>query len=244
MPLPSHIILASRSPRRLELLQQIVPAERIQILPPRSADELGFDGLTTWPAIEARLVAIARHKAADVLEQLTQNPSIFNLQFAIDNLQFPEHQSPQAIILAADTVIVVTNQAGDKVVLGQPPDDESWQEVVRGWFREYYFGKTHIAATALSLVPLTEEGEPQAIKRVERVVTTEVTFVADGEQWLDWYLSTDEPRGKAGGYAIQGAGSVFVERVVGSLSNVVGLPLRETLELLDVARDQQPGYSE
>lgn len=213
-------------------MQQIVPVERILIFPPRSADELGFDGLTTWPAIEVRLVAIARQKAAGVLEQLTQNPSICNFQFAIDNLQFSERESPHAIILAADTVIVATNQHGEHVVLGQPPSDETWPDVVRRWFREYYFGKTHIAATALAAMSVTWEGEPlRVLKRVERVVTTEVTFAADGERWLDWYFSTDEPRGKAGGYAIQGAGSVFVERVVGSLSNVIGLPLRETLEV-------------
>ena len=61
---------------------------------------------------------------------------------------------------------------------------------------------------------------------------SEVTFAADGGPFLDWYLSTGEPRGKAGGYALQGAGGLFVERVDGSPSNVVGLPLRETWELL------------
>jgi septum formation protein len=59
-----------------------------------------------------------------------------------------------------------------------------------------------------------------------------VTFGADGQPFLEWYLATGEPRGKAGGYALQGAGSLFVERVNGSPSNVVGLPLRETWEVL------------
>ena len=48
---------------------------------------------------------------------------------------------------------------------------------------------------------------------------------------MNWYLLTGEPRGKAGGYALQGAGSVFIEKVEGSLSNVVGLPLEALLEL-------------
>ena len=62
---------------------------------------------------------------------------------------------------------------------------------------------------------------------------SEVTFRADSERWIDWYLATGEPKGKAGGYAIQGAGSIFVARVEGSLSNVVGLPLRELWEIFD-----------
>jgi septum formation protein len=54
----------------------------------------------------------------------------------------------------------------------------------------------------------------------------------DVEPWLDWYIATGEPQGKAGGYAVQGAGSVFVTKIEGSYSNVVGLPLEETLALL------------
>ena len=54
----------------------------------------------------------------------------------------------------------------------------------------------------------------------------------DADTLLDWYLTTGESRGKAGGYAIQGAASVFVTQVEGSLSNVVGLPLEETLAML------------
>ncbi|HXY34093.1 MAG TPA: Maf family protein, partial [Planctomycetaceae bacterium] len=68
--------------------------------------------------------------------------------------------------------------------------------------------------------------------RMTRVVTSRVTFVEDVDRWLDWYLSTEEPRGKAGGYALQGAGSIFIAKVEGSLSNVVGLPLAELLEML------------
>lgn len=59
-----------------------------------------------------------------------------------------------------------------------------------------------------------------------------VWFREDAEPLLDWYLATNEPLGKAGGYALQGLGSVFVTRVEGSITNVVGLPLEAITELL------------
>jgi septum formation protein len=129
------------------------------------------------------------------------------------------------IVIAADTVVIVERDR-DLHVLGQPPADDSWQDTVRRWFREDFAGKTHLVATALILEQVASG------KRASRVVTSRVTFVADVDRWLDWYLATGEPRGKAGGYALQGAGSVFISKVEGSHSNVVGLPLAELLELL------------
>jgi septum formation protein len=132
-------------------------------------------------------------------------------------------------VIAADTVVIV-DRGGELHVLGQPPDDASWQETVRRWFLEDFAGKTHLVATALVLEAV-DTGN-----RMSRVVTSRVTFTEDVDRWLDWYLATDESRGKAGGYALQGAGSVFVSKVEGSLSNVVGLPLAELLELLGEIR--------
>ena len=201
------IILASRSPRRRELLQQLLPAARIEVLPPSSADEAGFEDLHDWASIETRLQEIARAKCRDVVDQCHQRRS---------NLP--------AAIIAADTTIAAQDASGRLVVLGQPPADD-WESVARHWFREYYAGRTHVALTGLCVA----DGEGQLH---ERVVKSEVTFRPDVELWLDWYMATGEPRGKAGGYALQGAGSVFITRVVGSVSNVVGLPLAELLEVL------------
>ena len=200
----SRIVLGSRSPRRLELLSYIVSPDRIVVVPPRQTEEADFVGLSTESAIETRLREIARTKNEDVHSQLT-----------------PGWQA----VLTADTTIVGWTDAGRPVVLGQPPDDDSWRAVVRGWFRDFYLGRTHAALTAVCVA--VPDG-----RRFERVVRSEVTFAAGGERFLEWYLATGEPRGKAGGYALQGAGSLFVERVIGSPSNVVGLPLRETWEML------------
>lgn len=210
-------VLGSRSPRRLELLRTIVPADLIEVLPPRSSVEMEFEGLSDWPAIRDRLQEIARTKCDDVLGQVRSAPPADALSDDADR--------GSVIVLTADTTIVVERPEGGCGVLGQPPDDEAWRAVVAEWFRSHYFGRTHVAATAFCLGTL--DGP-----RVERVVRTEVTFAADGERWLEWYLNTGEPRGKAGGYALQGAGSVFIERVNGSLSNVIGLPLREVMEAI------------
>ena len=207
------IVLGSRSPRRFELLQQIVSADRIEVVPPRSTLEEGFDGLDDWPGLEHRLTQIARTKCDDVLQQTHERRS----RQAGDDV---------AAVVAADTIIVATNQQRRLVVLGQPPEDSAWDSEVRRWFREYYAGKTHTAMTSVCVATLLGQ-------RCERVVSSQVTFHSDVEDWLDWYVATGEPVGKAGGYALQGAGGVFVSRVEGSISNVVGLPLRELLQAFE-----------
>jgi septum formation protein len=204
-------ILASRSPRRLELLQNIVHRELIAVSPPESSVEAGFDDCKTLSAIRQRMLEIARHKADQVRTELNRQESSL-------------HERPRTLIIAADTTVVVDGIDGEPRVLGQPPETDEWREVVRTWFLEHYAGKTHLAMTAVHVT--TPDG-----RCAERIVETRVTFHANVSSWLNWYLLTGEPRGKAGGYALQGAGSVFVERVEGSLSNVVGLPLEALLEL-------------
>jgi len=204
-------ILASRSPRRLELLRQIVHPELIIVHPPESADEQGFEDCGDLPAIRQRLSEIARHKAEQVREALNAEESSL-------------HERPRTLIIAADTTVVVHETNGTPVVLGQPPEHDDWREVVSDWFRRYYAGRTHTVATSVHVV--TPDG-----RCAERQIETQVTFGEDVERWLNWYLLTGEPRGKAGGYALQGAGSVFIEKVEGSLSNVVGLPLEALLDL-------------
>jgi septum formation protein len=203
----SRIILGSRSPRRRELLELLVPPEWIDVQPPHSSDELGFEGLTSWLEIAQRLQQIAREKNDDVLAQLP--PS-----------------NDWQLVLTADTTIVAGDADARWQVLGQPPADESWRDVVRGWFRDLYAGRSHIAATAVCLT------DRRSGRRLERIAQSHVWVRDDVEPLLDWYLATDEPRGKAGGYALQGLASVFVTRVEGSITNVVGLPLEVLVEWL------------
>ena len=63
-------------------------------------------------------------------------------------------------------------------------------------------------------------------------VTTDVTFSRLSDQVIGWYLSMGEHRDKAGAYGMQGAGGALVNRIAGSPSNVIGLPLAETIDVL------------
>lgn len=202
----ARLILGSRSPRRRELLELLISPESIDVRPPRSSEELSFEGLTSWLEIAQRLQRIAREKNDDVLSQLSSS-------------------NDQQLVLTADTTIVATDADGSSRVLGQPPSDDSWRDVVGGWFRDLYAGRSHIAATA---VCLTDRDTGQ---RLERIVQSHVWVRDDVEPLLNWYLATNEPLGKAGGYALQGLASVFVTRVEGSITNVVGLPLEAVLEM-------------
>ncbi|MBI1347590.1 hypothetical protein GC163_15020 [bacterium] len=212
-------VLGSRSPQRLTLLSQLVPAELIDVVPPASSTELEFDGLATWPEIRQRLIDIADDKSRQVLDQLGS-------------------RRERSVVITADTTIVVTTSrqevattaeltdtVGPVRALGQPPTDDRYPDTVRMWFRDHYAGQTHWAATAWQVV------SPDGLVAND-VMTTAITMRADADLLIDWYIGTGEPRGKAGGYAIQGAGSVFVTSINGSLSNVIGLPLEQLMVAL------------
>jgi len=203
-----RIVLGSRSPRRRRLLAELVGDERIEVLPPSSADEPGFADTPDRPSIHRRLLEIARAKADDVRLQLGAQ----------------RRATGMAAVLCADTVVVVSERDGTPRVLGQPPESE-WRDVVRRWFRDHFFGRAHCVATAVCIV--SGSG-----RLSERVVESEVTFRDEEPGWLESYLECGESVGKAGGYAIQGRAGEVIERVAGSTSNVVGLPIEAVTEML------------
>jgi len=121
------------------------------------------------------------------------------------------------IVIAADTTVEV-----DGVILEKPPHAEGARVMLR-----LLSGRTHQVHTGVAV------GGPDGVQ--SRVITTAVTFIALTDAQIDWYVATGEPMGKAGAYAIQGRGAAFVSRVDGSVTNVVGLPLAETLEMIRTA---------
>jgi septum formation protein len=119
-------------------------------------------------------------------------------------------------VLGADTAVVLSGR-----VLGKPAGPADAARMLRA-----LAGTAHEVLTGVCLRRLAARIE------VEALVSTEVTFAPLGEAEIAWYVATGEPLDKAGAYAIQGAGGAFVREVRGSVSNVVGLPLAETAELL------------
>jgi septum formation protein len=130
---------------------------------------------------------------------------------------------PGAVVLAADTVVVA---GGD--VLGKPADEQDFQRIMGR-----LSGRTHEVITAVVARVIGGQTFEQAVR-------TKVTFRTLGEEEISWYWATNEPKDKAGGYALQGRGGAFVTAIEGSHSNVVGLPLVETLAMLDAAGVKPP----
>jgi septum formation protein len=119
-------------------------------------------------------------------------------------------------VLAADTAVVLRGR-----VLGKPADRAEAARMLRA-----LSGTAHEVLTGVCLRRVAARIE------LEAVVSTAVTFAPLGEAEVAWYVATGEPLDKAGAYAVQGAGGAFVREVRGSVSNVVGLPLSETVDLL------------
>ena len=123
---------------------------------------------------------------------------------------------PKAWVIAADTIVVLDNR-----ILGKPADRDQARLML-----QQLSGKTHRVLTGISLCCRSKKCCST------RAVTTEVTFKVLSDLEIEWYLSTGQPYDKAGGYGIQGRGAFLVKRISGSYTNVVGLPVCETIELL------------
>jgi septum formation protein len=118
------------------------------------------------------------------------------------------------VILGADTEVVI-----DGKIMGKPADSADARRMLR-----LLSGTVHDVLTAVVLVGNW--------RTAEAVVATRVWFSDMTDKEIEWYVASGEPMGKAGGYAIQGLGARFVERIEGSWSNVVGLPLATVHRLL------------
>jgi septum formation protein len=119
-----------------------------------------------------------------------------------------------SLTLGADTVVAL-----DGEIYGKPHDAAQARE-----FLARLSGREH---EVIGGIALAEHGAVVAVA----VEVTRVRFRALTDAWIEWYLSTDEWRGRAGGYAIQGAGAALVAGIDGDYLNVVGLPLARLLEL-------------
>ncbi len=186
-----RLILASASPRRLDLLARIGVAPDA-IIAPGIDEDVRRGELPRQHALR-----LACEKAEAVVERA---------------------HDPEALVLAADTVVAVGRR-----ILPKVEDEETLRRCMR-----LLSGRRHRVLTGVALAV------PGAPIR-ERLVETMIAMKRLSEEEIDYYAGHGEWRGKAGGYALQGYGEVYVRHIAGSYSNVVGLPLAETRVLLKSA---------
>lgn len=186
LPVGAQLILASQSPRRRELLDQI--GLRYGVLP-ADIDE----------------TILANEQAGDYVSRLALQKAQAVWQHTA------EHKLP---CLGADTSVVLGSE-----ILGKPDDKAHAIAMLLS-----LSGQTHQVYTAIACV--------QGSQCVVDTVCTDVEFCRISEQQAADYWATGEPQDKAGAYGIQGFAGVFVRRISGSYSAVVGLPLHETANLL------------
>ena len=125
--------------------------------------------------------------------------------------RYPEHW-----VIGADTIVFAQG-----TILGKPKTSQE----ARGML-EALQGRAHEVYTGICVLRLAPE------QSTKRVVRTAVHFRTLSREEMDWYIRTGEPFDKAGSYAVQGYGGVFVRAIEGSYSNVVGLPVTELVEML------------
>lgn len=180
----TRLVLASASPRRAALLREAGWAFEVA---PVDLDETLHPGETA----ETYVWRLAQAKA-----------------------EAAASKDPEAVVLGADTTVVVEGQ-----VLGKPLDSADAARMLR-----LLSGRTHDVLTGICL--------RKGLRSLVHVESSRVRIAALSDAEIEWYIGTGEPFDKAGGYAVQGLASRFIEAVEGSYSNVVGLPVASVNSLL------------
>lgn len=205
------LVLASASPRRRELLAEvglvpeIVPADGLSAAD--GLDANGGAGVFVEPSPEPG-----------------EDPARYVMRCAKAKAEVVARHRPEAVILGADTVVVLP-EPGAAVVLGKPA---SIKEAL--CMLQQLAGRTHLVITGCALVDPFHKGTASAVECFHQI--TEVEFMPWPEEILAAYAATGEGLDKAGAYAIQGRGAFLCAGIRGSWSNVVGLPVSLVLQRL------------
>lgn len=208
----SMIILASGSPRRKELLEQI--GLEFEICPAK-----GEEVITTTIPHEA-VLELSRQKAEEVAGGIAAY-----LEHGIPSQLMGEAKGQDILVIGADTVVAY----GDKI-LGKPKDEENAREMLT-----LLSGNTHSVYTGVTCVFISADGKTGEHSFYEK---TDVSMCPMSPEQIQRYIATGEPMDKAGSYAIQGKCAVYVRKIDGDYNNVVGLPVgRLYQELLALGID-------
>ncbi len=200
---------------RFRLLAKGSPLERVPLVlasaSPRRRDLLRDMGLSFTV------------EPADVDERtgVPEEPGAHALHVAERKVRALADRFREAVVLGADTIVVC-----DGRILGKPGDDAEAFAMLRA-----LSGREHTVMTGVCAA------HPARDRYYARLVSTTVRFRRVGDEEIRRYVDSKEPFGKAGAYAIQGLGALLVESIEGDYSNVVGLPLGATLDLLERVLD-------
>ncbi|KAI3322960.1 hypothetical protein HD806DRAFT_523179 [Xylariaceae sp. AK1471] len=239
-----RVILASASPRRRALLAQIglpnievIPSTKPENLPKEQLGAFEYVSATAQQkALDVYQLAIKKiEEATEAREKARENGEVTPNGDGTEALKDPD------LVIAADTVIVTR----DGAVLEKPPSEKAHKRMLRH-LRDT---RTHRVLTAICCVaPKADAGFP-GYAIANHIEETRVTFAktSDGlpDDVIDAYVRTREGVDKAGGYAVQGIGGMMlVEKIEGSVDNVVGLPVRQCLQLCEKVIFKQDEESE
>lgn len=199
------MVLASASPRRRDLLTQ-----------------LGYQ--PTQSPVDIDESARKSEEPFTYVERMAKEKleAAFNLLAPNAGELIENSEDASLIVLAGDTICVKGSE-----ILVKPSDYKDFERMMR-----LMSGSVHTVASSFALGEI-KNGVCRVLNL--EVVKTDVYFRSILEQEMHAYWETKEPWDKAGGYGIQGLGAVFVERIEGSYSNVVGLPLMEVHQALKLA---------
>ena len=196
-PADNKIYLASKSPRRRELLRQIGVEFELLML---------RDQLPRGPEVSEDVLPGERPEA--YVARVTREKAEFASRIMV------MRRLPMRPVLAADTTVVI-----DDRILGKPADEKEAFDMLKS-----LSGRTHQVMTS---VALHHDEDTWQFTQV-----SEVSFAALSDESIRAYCATPEPYDKAGGYGVQGQAAVFISRIAGSYSGIMGLPLHETAQLL------------
>ena len=218
------IILASGSPRRLQLLHQMGWTVEVHSLPFAEAETVN-EATEALESLRNRFLHSGENGNIENDSVISEKDMTLLLPYRNANLvcaynALGKGRAAAKVtgtdfpVVAADTIVVLGEQ-----ILGKPAD-----RVNAKYMLKVLSGKAHAVKTAT--VVLYQK------KTLLQVVTTSVHFRRLTDEEINWYVETGEPLDKAGAYGIQGKGAVLVERIEGSYDNVVGLPLTVVYEML------------
>ena len=218
------IILASGSPRRLQLLQQMGWTVDVHSLPFTEAETVN-EATEALESLRNRFLRSGEIEKIENESVLSEKDITLLLPYRNADLvcaynALGKGKATAKItgtgfpVVAADTIVVLGEH-----ILGKPADTVEAKRMLNT-----LSGKAHAVKTAT--VVLYQK------KTLLQVVTTSVHFRRLTDEEINWYVETGEPLDKAGAYGIQGKGAVLVERIEGSYDNVVGLPLTAVYEML------------